>query len=247
MLREQLTAARQENETLKTRDRESAYIPMTNRYPKLEPLSPSHTVRQVEIRCGDESIVLTDPAVLQSFLGLMTVTDERQLGSGPQADIEPVQYAISTDAGTIIAHIEELGVASFPELYPGKLFQIDKNAYQLAKAFIKKPAYLGEEPLEAKMAQSGVLKVQADSAFSLIRAGRIRSIALAFVQADKREIAAPQHTVPAALQLTFYYYGETIRMNVYDGLVQVSDRSRMTWYAMNKEDSQQLQAQVSAG
>ena len=248
-LQVQLQAAQQKYKELQeqAKSNQNAEQPITKKYPKLAYFLSPQNFTSIEIKDAKGSKTITDPVILQNVSNIIVIEKEASLGSGPQADIEPVQYILTTANGTVKATIHQLGIVSFEDLYPGQYFQVENDAYQLGKAFMNRPSYLTQESTIAKMVNSGLLKVEDGNVYYVKTAGRIRTIAMAFFEADKRESIKPKDSSAAILKMTFYYYGEQIQMNLYkEGKVQIIDNSGGKWFDMKEEDITQIKSKLSA-
>lgn len=220
--------------------------PITIRYPKLTVLTTAQDYMKIEIIDSKGIENITDPVLLNSISNLFIIKKEAMLGSGPQADIEPIQYVLTTPHGTVKVNIVQQGIVTFEDLYPGIYFEVDNNTYQLGKAFMNRPSYMTNESVIAKMVNSGLLKVGEKDKFYVYMAGRIRSVALAFYNSNKRESEQPKNTLAALLNMTFYYYGEEIQLNLYKGKAQIKYNNKENWYNLEDEDVNQMISKISA-
>jgi hypothetical protein len=255
VLREQVNQLKKELEDAEQKNKESQNLIdsiqapkdlLTTKYPKLPDFSIPSDFQQIEIKDSKGSYIVTDPSILNSFSNLLVIKSEATFGSGPQADIEPVQYILTTAKGTVRLNIVQHGIVSFNELYPDIFFEVDPNAYQLGKAFMNRPSYLSEETTIIKMVNSGLLKVGNENALYVFNAGRIRSVALAFFEAKKHDSTKPVRSFSPILNATFYYYGETIKMNLYNEKIQIIDDSGEIWYDTNIGGVEQIMSKISA-
>jgi hypothetical protein len=222
--------------------------PLTTKYPKLADFSSPQEFQKIQIIDAKGSKTITNPVMLKSISNFIVIKNEASLGSGPQADIEPVQYILATAKGTVKVNVEQQGIVSFPDTYLGHYFEVDNTVYQLGKAFMNRPSYLNEEPAIVRMVNSGILKVVEKNSTDVYMSlsGRIHSIAMAFITADKREIIKPKDISAVILNMVFYYFGEEIQMNLYKGNVQIKDGNGEKWFEMNEEDIGQIRARISA-
>jgi hypothetical protein len=245
-LQAQLKATEQRYKDLQkaNESRQAAQQPLMTKYPNLADFSSAQDFQKIEIKDAKGSNTITDPAILNIASNLFVIGEEASFGSGPQADIEPVQYILTTAKGTVKVNIVQMGIVSFEDLYPGQYFKVNDEAYQLAKAFMNKPSYIDGESTIVEMVNSGLIKV--DDKYYVTLAGRIRSIALAFHNADKHERKKPNQLSPAILKMTFYHYSKEIQMNLYEGKVQIKDGAIDKWFDLKSEDIEQIRATFSA-
>ncbi|MDQ0886457.1 hypothetical protein QFZ81_001545 [Paenibacillus sp. V4I9] len=226
--------------------KQSAEQPIPVIYPRLAVFTTAQDYIKIELNDSKGTIKITEPVLLNSISNLFIIKKEALLGSGPQADIEPIQYLLTTPHGTVKVNIVQQGVVTFEDLYPGIYFEVDNNAYQLGKAFMNRPSYMSNEPVIAKMVNSGLIKVGEKDTFYVFIAGRVRSVALAFFNSNKRESVKPKNTLAAELNMTFYYYGEEIQLNLYKGKAQIKYNNGENWYDLEDEDVNQIISKLSA-
>ncbi|TJY40745.1 hypothetical protein E5161_16490 [Cohnella pontilimi] len=245
-LQEQLQATQQKYNDLQMSVQSSmaAQQPLATQYPDIADLTSVPQLQKIEIRDAKGSKTITDPDLLNSVSNLFVIKDTAPLGSPPIADIEPVDYLLTTANGTVKVSLVKMGIVSFDDLYPGEIYRVENDAYQLAKAFMSRPSYLGKESTVEKMVNSGLLKV--DDKYDVWAAGRIRLIALAFYDAHKTEIKKPKTLSQARMKMTFYYFGKEIQMNLYDGKVEIQDGTLEQWFDLKPEDIEQIRAGFSA-
>jgi TolA-binding protein len=225
---------------------QAAQQPLISKYPNLANFSAEQEFQKIEIKDAKGSKTITDPDFLKSTSTLFLIVEEASFGSGPQADIEPVQFILTTAKGTFKVNLVQMGVVSFDDLYPGQYFKTNDEAYQLAKAFMNKPSYIDNESTIVEMVNSGLIKVDDKNVYYVTLAGRIRSIALAFHNAKKIESKKPNQLPQAIMKMTFYHYGKEIQMNLYEGQVQIKDSALEKWFELKAEDIEQIRVKFSA-
>jgi hypothetical protein len=136
---------------------------------------------------SDTSVTVIDPVLLNAFSGELYVGRELfGLNSGGtyNSDILPCNYQVKLDNGlTYGITVPTRGVLIFDQL-ANHNFETSKYIHQLCKALVKKPAFIPDLPLFAKMADSGLLFTKSDGVY-YYSANRIQGLIYAFIGANK--------------------------------------------------------------
>ncbi|RJE86943.1 hypothetical protein D3P07_17330 [Paenibacillus sp. 1011MAR3C5] len=169
-----------------------------------------------------------------------------QPGSPPLPDVEPVEFELTTDQGVIRARIIQRNIIQFEEIYPYEYFVANSDVYQLAKAFMHRPLYIpAEQATILKMIDSGLVRMDDD--IYLTHPGKIMAMAKAFYHLENKVIGKPADSSPPELALTFYYYGEEIKLHLYRNSAQLIDGEQESWFALQEGDTEFMKSILYAG
>lgn len=123
----------------------------------------------------------------------------------------------------------------------GSVYSVDSNIHNLGKAFLAVPSYLKQSDPLGKIAGSGILLGEKQLKSPVFDSSVMRRIALSLyngVQSKTIEklYYAPRDVGNAAENITFYYYGEEIQMDVYEEYIRIVDEGNQYWYHWNTEN-----------
>jgi hypothetical protein len=213
---------------------------------------PGSIIKSVKVTLDgntETSVTVTDLALLNAFSGELYI--KRELldlnpGGTYNSDILPCNYQVKMDNGeTYGITVPARGVLTFDQLADHH-FETDKYIHQLCKSLVKKPAFIPDLPLFAKLADSGLLFTQSDGVY-YYSANRIQGLIYAFLKTNKIEIPVPANEGKTIEQYTFYSFGEKTNMNLYEQYIQIIDRGKAIWYKVDKDFPLELRSVLSAG
>jgi hypothetical protein len=213
---------------------------------------PGSIIKSVKVSLAgntETSVTVTDPALLNAFSGELYIGREL-FGLNPggtyNSDILPCNYQVKMDDGeTYGITVPARGVLTFDRLV-NHHFGTDQYIHQLCKALVKKPAFIPDLPLFAKMADSGLLLTKSNGAY-YYSANRIQGLIYAFLGTNKIEIPVPANKGKTIEQYTFYSFGEKTNMILYEQYIQIIDREKAIWFKVDKDFPLKLSSVLTAG
>ncbi|MFF2888287.1 hypothetical protein [Paenibacillus sp. NPDC057967] len=219
---------------------------VTEQYPKLAFLASLPEMEKIEIRDELGSVFITDSDVLSSVSHLFAVQSTIQPGSPPMPDVEPVELVLTTDQGVVRARIIQRNIIQFEEMYPNEYYVANSDVYLLAKAFMHRPQYVpAEQSTTLKMIDSGLMRVDAD--VYLTHPGRMLAMAKAFFYLENKAVEKPVDPAMLEMALTFYYYGEEIKLHLYRNHAQLLDGEQEIWFELQEGDLASMKSIINAG
>jgi hypothetical protein len=222
-------------------------------HPWLQQFShPQSIIKSIKVTLDSNTntaVIVTDPQLLKMFSGGLYITRELfglHSGGTYDSDILPCNYQISLNNGEAYGiTLNARGVLTFDQLQNHD-FETSAYLHQLCKAVIKKPFYMPDLSLYAKMADSGMLLEDPNGVF-YFSSSRIQGLIYAFLRADKTKVTDPIHPGDAIEQYTFYSYGERTNMNLYEQYIQIIDHGKQTWLKVDKIVPIQIRSVLTAG
>jgi hypothetical protein len=131
----------------------------------------------------------------------------------------------------------------------GTYYRSEEDYAQLAKALLSKPNGYPEEDLSSKLYNSGMMVGEKEFKVTIMDSFRIRGIASIFISMKKNEVKPQTLSVDYFEKFTFYYFGETYHMALYDEFIHLSDEQATInlWYKANEEDITNILMVLRAG
>jgi hypothetical protein len=213
---------------------------------------PGSIIKSVKVTLDgntETSVTVTDPVLLITFSGELYISKEifgLNPGGTYNSDILPCNYQVNMDNGeTYGITVPARGVLKFDQL-ANHHFETDPYIHQLCKALVKKPAFVPDLPLFAKMADSGLLLTKSNGIY-YYSVNRIQGLIYAFLGTNKIEISVPANEGKTIEQYTFYSFGEKTNMILYEQYIQIIDRGKAIWFKVDKDFRLKLNSVLSAG
>jgi len=122
------------------------------------------------------------------------------------------------------------GVINFENL-PNKFYQTSNDINQLGKAFLSRPQGHPEESIENKLLNSGLFSINAskDKPYYTFDSYFIKSYSCALFNSISLANSISLET-ESIEKWTYFYYGETIYVTLYEGYVTIETKSEKLFY-----------------
>ncbi|MFT4415813.1 hypothetical protein ACLM5H_18295 [Fredinandcohnia humi] len=128
-------------------------------------------------------------------------------------------------------------------------YRSQEDYTQFAKAFLTLPKGYPNENLYSKLYHSGMIIGEKEFAFPILDSFRIKGIVSVFNSIEKKEENPQTSGVGYIEKFTFYYFGETYEMTLYDEYIHISDEQTGVdlWYKAAKDDISNILMVLRAG
>lgn len=197
-------------------------------------------------------IEIADPYILRSLpwiLNMNHMLEIEPFPGGLRIDETPCIYKVYSGDKHLSFEILADGIVLYQKDGKSFYFQSGYDTYLLGKAFIQKPNDIPDEPVLAKMYDSGLLMSYSNgqSDIAYISTFRVQGSVRTFVSMNKQKIHKPEGELNFRNRLTYYYFGDKIELNIYDKYIQIVDNKNEYWYSAAETDIHSIFSFLSAG
>ncbi len=205
-----------------------------------------------EYKDDPQSVEIKDSSIVSALRSILVMhkLESDPFPGGIKGDETSCYYDIHSGDKILSLNILYNGVVQVNR-EDGKeyFFQSSPDSYLLGKAFIKKPDYIPDEPILAKMYDSGLLMSYENSnkGVAYLSRYRIQGAVSTFLRIEKQETKKPPEPLELRNRLVFYYFGEKIEMNVYKNHMHIIDKEDEYWYYADEWDIHGIFAFLNAG
>ncbi|PDO10461.1 MAG: hypothetical protein BLM47_06930 [Candidatus Reconcilbacillus cellulovorans] len=225
-----------------------ARTPVTVSEPwEAEPFAKAAWTR-LEIRRGDERRILENA----EWIRIPAVYEEVAFAENAGGPLEPFEYVLTDQKGsTFRIRVLAENIVEFPDALPGKSFQTDPVVSAYGYAFLSKPAFLPEASWESVATGNALAKVESGPPPAVDKplwlTARNRAVAYAFFAGRPKPVAPPEQPGDESESITFYRFGEQVRLRLYEEYVRVEFGKTELWFRMDRENIRNIHMAYAAG
>lgn len=213
---------------------------------------PGSSIKSLKVTLAsneDTSVTVTDRGLLQAFSGELVIRRELfglNPGGSYNSDILPCNYQVilENDESYGIS-VPARGVLTFDQL-ANHAFETNPYLHQLCNALVKRPTFLPDQTLLAKMADSGMLITESDGTIYFSE-NRIQEVIYALLRAQIIVVPRPLDAGDSVESLFFYSFGDKITMKLFNAHIQIVSGDEEVWYKVDSDVPLQLRSVLTAG